>query len=115
MSKPLNLFAAALVSLTVATVSTTNAQTTPPADVDALLKKHICLTCHKVDQKLVGPAYTEVAKKKYTPEQMVELIYKPKPTNWPGYPPMAPMTQVPKEDALKIATWIASLAPKKKK
>ena len=113
MSKIKTLLTAATLALTVATVSEVRAQVTPPADVDALLKKHICLTCHKIDQKLVGPAYTEVAKKKYKPEQIVELIYKPKPTNWPGYPPMAPMTQVPKEDAMKIATWIASLSKKK--
>lgn len=103
---------AAAILLAAAGLSTANAQTTPPADIDALLKKHICYTCHKVDQKLIGPAYTEVAKKKYTPEQMVELIYTPKPTNWPGYPPMAPMKQVPKEDALKLAKWIASLRKK---
>lgn len=86
-----------------------NAQTEPPAEIQALLQKHICLTCHKVDQRLVGPAYKDVAKKKYTPEQIVELIYKPKPEHWPGYPAMAPMTQVPKDDALKIAKWINSL------
>jgi cytochrome c len=47
--------------------------------------------------------------KKYTAKQIVELIYKPKPSNWPGYPPMAAMSQVPKDEALKMATWIASL------
>lgn len=114
MSKLKNLFAAATFSVAIVAANQVSAQTTPPADIDALLKKHICLTCHKVDQKLVGPAYTEVAKKKYKADQIVELIYKPKPSNWPGYPPMAPMTQVPKEDALKIANWIISLAPKKK-
>jgi cytochrome c len=87
---------------------------TPPADVEALLKKHTCFACHKVDQKLVGPAYTEVAKKKYTPKQIVDLIYNPKPTNWPGYIAMTPMKQVPEGDAMKIATWISGLAKKKK-
>ena len=48
-------------------------------------------------------------KKKYKPEQIVELIYKPVPTNWEGYPPMAPMSQVPKEEAQKIAKWITTL------
>jgi cytochrome c len=91
------------------------AQKTPPAEVEALLKKHICLACHKVDARLVGPAYEEVAKKKYSVEEMVELIYTPKPEHWPGYPAMAAMKQVPKDDATKIAKWINSLAKESKK
>lgn len=83
-----------------------------PEDINKLLTKNTCLACHRADTKLVGPAYLDVAKKKYTNQQIVDLIYKPKPSNWPGYPPMAPMTQVPKEEALKIATWINSLAKK---
>jgi cytochrome c len=83
---------------------------TVPADIQALLQKNTCLACHKADTKLVGPAYIDVAKKKYTNDQIVALIYKPQPEHWPGYPPMAPMTQVPKEEAKKIAVWINSLA-----
>lgn len=83
-----------------------------PDDVNALLTKYSCLACHRADTKLVGPAYVDVAKRKYTNQQIVNLIYDPKPANWPGYPPMAPMKQVPKEDALKIAAWINSLAKK---
>ncbi|MCU0471189.1 MAG: cytochrome C [Arcicella sp.] len=84
-----------------------------PEDIKPLMTKYTCTACHKVDTKLVGPAYTEVAKRKYTDERIVELIAAPKPSNWPGYPPMAAL-KVPKEDALKIAGWINSLAPKKK-
>jgi len=29
----------------------------------ALVAKNNCLTCHKVDEKLIGPAYKDVAKK----------------------------------------------------
>lgn len=83
-----------------------------PADVEKLLSKYTCLACHKADQRLVGPAYLDVSKKKYTNAQVVELIYNPKSANWPGYPPMAPMKQVPREDALKIAAWINSIAKK---
>lgn len=86
------------------------AQTKVPDDVNAMLTKYTCLACHNPDNRLVGPAYKDVAKKKYTNAQIVELIYEPKPEHWPGYPPMAPMKQVPKEDALKIASWINSLA-----
>ena len=87
----------------------TKAQTKIPADIEKLLQKNTCLACHTPDKKLVGPAYKDVMKKyKYKPAQIVELIYKPKPEHWPGVP-MAAMTQVPKEEAEKIAKWIASL------
>ncbi len=86
-----------------------------PADVEALLTKNTCLACHRADIKLIGPAYKAVARKNYSPEQIVELIYKPQPANWPGYIPMAALPNVPKDEALKIAKWIISLAPKGKK
>ena len=99
-----------------ATNSTTNS-TTPepepkkeiPADIAVLLEKHTCLTCHKVDEKLIGPAYEDVAMRNYANEAIVNLIYNPKPENWPGYPPMLALKDVPQEDALKIAKWINSL------
>ncbi|TDB60453.1 c-type cytochrome [Arundinibacter roseus] len=80
-----------------------------PADISALLNKHTCSACHRPYDRVVGPAYADVAKKNYSVEKIVELVYKPQPENWPGYPPMAPMTQVPKEDATKLAKWINSL------
>ena len=85
-----------------------------PEDIKPLMSKYTCTACHKVDTKLVGPAYTEVAKRKYTPERILELIATPKPSNWPGYPPMAAL-KVPKDDAMKLANWINSLAGGKSK
>lgn len=32
-------------------------------NVQDLLKKHACLSCHAVDKKLVGPSYKDVAAK----------------------------------------------------
>lgn len=80
-----------------------------PADMNALMSKHTCIACHRPNQRLVGPAYVDVAKKKYSNEEIVNLIYNPVPSHWPGYPPMAAMKQVPKEDAMKLAVWINSL------
>ncbi|MEX2512822.1 MAG: hypothetical protein WD398_07950 [Cyclobacteriaceae bacterium] len=78
--------------------------------IKPLLAKHTCIACHNRDTKQVGPSYSEVAKRNYTPEQIVQLIHTPKPENWPEYPtPMPPMPHVPKEDALKIAQWINTL------
>lgn len=84
-----------------------------PVDVEKLLQKYACLACHKVDAKLIGPAYMDVSKKKYTAAQIVELIYNPRPANWPGFPPMSPMKHVPEAEALKIAKWISGLSNKK--
>ncbi len=107
------LFAGGLlfVAIGLAVSPSVQAQTAaaPPKEINDLLSKYTCLACHKTEARLVGPAYQDVAKKKYTNNKIVELIYKPQPTNWPGYPPMAAMTQVPKADALKIAVWINSL------
>ncbi len=79
-------------------------------EVKGLLTRHTCLACHQTNKRQVGPAYADVAKRKYTNDQIVELIYNPKPQNWPEYATeMPPMPQVPKADALKIAAWINSL------
>lgn len=86
------------------------AQTKIPPNIQKLLTKNTCLACHNPDTKVVGPAYKEVMKKKkYKPEQIVELIYKPKPSNWPGYPAMTALPSVPKSEALEIAKWITTL------
>lgn len=83
-------------------------------EIKPLLTRHTCLACHQANKKQVGPAYADVAKRKYTNDQIVELIYNPKPQNWPDYATeMPPMPQVPKADALKIAAWINSLASPK--
>jgi cytochrome c551/c552 len=78
--------------------------------IQPLLAKNTCIACHNKDTKQVGPAYVDVAKRNYTPEQIVELIHTPRPENWPEYAtPMPPMPHVPQEEALKIAKWITSL------
>ena len=80
------------------------------ATVKPLLQKHTCLACHSEDKKVVGPAFKEIAKRKYSNEKIVQLIYNPKPENWPDFAtPMAPMPQVPKKDALTLAGYINSL------
>ena len=78
--------------------------------INSLLAKNTCTACHNPSKRQVGPSYIDIAKRNYTNEQIVELIYNPKPENWPDYAtPMAPMPQVPRAEALKIATYINSL------
>lgn len=78
--------------------------------VQPLLAKWTCLGCHNTNTRQVGPSFIDIAKRKYSNERIVELIHQPEPKNWPEYATeMAPMPQVPKADALKMAAWINSL------
>lgn len=80
------------------------------AEIEPLLVKNTCTACHQVNKRQVGPAFADVAKRRYSNERIVQLIYNPEPKNWPEHEtPMAPMPQVPKDEALKIAAWINSL------
>lgn len=79
------------------------------AEVKALLNKYTCSSCHKTNERAVGPAYKDVARRGYTVQQIVALVYNPKPEHWPDYTPMAPMQHVPKKDVEKIAAWINTL------
>jgi cytochrome c551/c552 len=92
------------------TVSSINAKAPTYAEIEPLLIKNTCTACHNVDKRQVGPSFRDIAKRKYSNERIVQLIYMPEPKNWPEHEtPMAAMPQVPKDEALKIAAWINSL------
>ena len=77
----------------------------------ALLQKYICLTCHAVDRKIVGPAYVDVAKK--YPGQVDYLTKKIQSGGsgiW-GPIPMPPQ-KLTEAEARIIATWLAGGANK---
>ncbi|TCD10246.1 hypothetical protein EZ449_10515 [Pedobacter frigidisoli] len=79
-------------------------------EVEGLLTKNTCLACHNTTKKQIGPAFVEIAKRKYSQEKIFQLIHNPQPQNWPGYATeMPPMPQVTKAEAYKIALWINSL------
>lgn len=86
-----------------------------PKDVQALLSKYACTSCHMLDQKLVGPSFVDIAAKKYPEQKMVELIYRPDPKNWPDYPHMESMPYVPDKVVRKIAKWLVHLEHHNKK
>ncbi len=87
----------------------TNAQDAIPKEINTLLTKNICSTCHKLDERLIGPSYTELASKGNSVEEIMQLIAEPQPTNWPDYPPMAPMPFLDEKEVRKMAEWIAGL------
>ncbi|MBU6343590.1 MAG: cytochrome C [Bacteroidetes bacterium] len=80
-----------------------------PDDIAQLLSKHTCSSCHAFATKLVGPSWKEIAARKYTKKHIMELVYSPTPGNWPNYPPMAALKNVPKGDLSKIATWLTKV------
>lgn len=97
---------------TLASKATATTMTKAPTydAVKNLLQKNTCLACHNANTRQVGPAYKDVAKRKYTVVQIIDLIHNPKPEHWPDYStPMPPMPQVPTDEARKIAEWIKSL------
>ncbi len=77
--------------------------------VTALMVKHTCTSCHKTNERSVGPSFSDIAKRKYSTQKIVSLVHNPQPQNWPDYTPMSPMAHVPKKDIEKIAVWINSL------
>ena len=83
----------------------------PAQASDELAKKYMCMTCHTVDKKLVGPAYKDVAAK-YAPDKAAEtkLVDKVKKGGvgvW-GQIPMPPNDKVPDADAKALVKWILS-------
>lgn len=88
----------------------TSAKAPTYAEVKGLLANNTCTACHSPTKRQIGPSFTEIAKRKYSNEKIVQLIHNPKPENWPGYSTeMPPMPQVSKADGLKIAAYINSL------
>lgn len=80
---------------------------------EALAKKDGCFTCHTVDNKVVGPAYKEVAAKykgdKSAEAKLIEKVKKGGSGVW-GQIPMPPNSpQVKDEDIKTIVQWILSL------
>lgn len=76
----------------------------------ALIAKNDCLTCHKVDEKLIGPAYRDVANK-YTDKDIPMLaakIIKGGLGVW-GQVPMTPHPNLSVADAEQMVKYILLL------
>ena len=86
------------------------------AEGKALFTKSDCLTCHKMDVKLVGPAYYDVAKKYPATEANYEMLANKVIVGgsgvW-GQVAMAPHPNLTHADAKKIVEYVLSLKPAK--
>jgi cytochrome c len=81
-------------------------------DGKALIEASDCLTCHKVDSKVIGPAYQEVAKKYENNEANVKMlaqkIINGGQGNW-GDIQMQAHKDISEEDASAMVEYILSL------
>lgn len=75
-----------------------------------LIAANDCLACHKIDEKLVGPSYKEVAAKYSSMDEatLAETIIKGGSGKW-GEVPMTPHPALSKEDATEMVRYILSL------
>lgn len=80
-----------------------------------LISKFDCLTCHKIDTKLIGPAYVDVANKYSATDSNIDMlagkIIKGGAGNW-GDIPMAPHPTINTDDAKEMVKYILSLKTK---
>jgi cytochrome c len=77
----------------------------------ALAQKSGCLACHSVEQKVLGPAYKDVAAKYKGKDMEAKLVAKVKAGGsgvW-GPIPMPAHPQVPEQDIKTIVRWVLSL------
>lgn len=101
--------------LTVAVIVTAAAvlATTPARaqDVEALLKKHSCTVCHKLDAKSAGPSFKQMAaeygKDGDAPTLLAGRIKKGSVKVW-GPTPMPAFPKLADADVTAIVTWILS-------
>lgn len=98
-----------------ATSGTTAPASGVTADVDKgldLIAASDCLTCHKVEEKLVGPAYREIAAKysndQATIDSLASKIISGGSGKW-GQLVMTPHPAISKEDAQTMVKYIMSL------
>jgi cytochrome c len=78
----------------------------------ALAQKSGCLACHSVEQKVLGPAYKDVAAKYKGKDMEAKLIAKVKAGGsgvWGPIPMPANSPQVKDEDIKTIVRWVLSL------
>lgn len=112
-------FSAALAQTVHHTAHAVHAHKPSAADIamgKALFLKSDCLTCHKLDTKVVGPAYYDVAKKYPATDANYEMLAGKVISGgsgvW-GQVAMAPHPTLTHDDAKKIVEYILSLKPGK--
>jgi len=91
------------------------ALTAPAAHANPeLARQKICLGCHAVDRKLVGPAFKDVAARyagqKDAAAKLADKIVNGGSGVW-GAVPMPANPKVSSDEARQLATWVLSIRP----
>lgn len=83
----------------------------PAQASEELAKKHLCMTCHTLDKKLVGPSYHDVAAKykgdKAAEAKLLDKVKKGGVGVW-GQIPMPPNEKVPEAELKALVKWVLS-------
>ena len=83
----------------------------PAQASEELAKKYMCLTCHAIDKKLVGPSYKDIAAKyasdKTAEAKLTDKVKKGGTGIW-GQIPMPPNDKVPDADVKTLVKWVLS-------
>jgi cytochrome c551/c552 len=86
--------------------------TTRAAESEALAKAKNCLTCHGIKQKIVGPAFSDVAAKykgdETAADRLINAVKNGSSGNW-GAIPMPPNLGVSDAETKTLVEWVLSL------
>ena len=97
---------------TLAAAAALAALTSPAMANMELAQKKSCLACHGVEQRMIGPAYKDVAAKykgqKGVEAKLVEKVLKGGKGAW-GEIPMPANPQVSEAEAKELVHWILSM------
>jgi cytochrome c len=99
---------------TTADSSTTVSAQTPGESLpgEKLISKADCMGCHNKTEKVIGPAYVDIAAKYPSNDEnishLADVVIKGSKGTW-GDLPMTPHPNLSKDDAKLMVTWILSL------
>lgn len=100
--KPFALFSCAMLVLTAPALQAS----------EALAEKNACLGCHSVAEKVVGPAFKEVAAKYKGQKDAAAMLAKKVRSGgsgvW-GTVAMPPNTKISDKDLKKVIAWVLAL------
>ncbi|KIO74734.1 cytochrome C552 [Pedobacter lusitanus] len=92
-----------------------SAKTAAPSEMlpgEKLIATADCIGCHNKTQKVIGPAYVDIAAKYPSNEENInklsDVVIKGSKGTW-GDLPMTPHPNLSKDDAKQMVTWILSL------
>jgi cytochrome c len=101
-------------STTTTDTSTSVSAETPAATLpgEKLIAMADCVGCHNKDQKVIGPAYVDIAAKYPSNDEnishLADVVIAGSKGTW-GDLPMTPHPNLSKDDAKQMVTWILSL------